>query len=87
MEELVGKTLGQYQIVSELGRGGMAVVYKAYQPALQRYVAIKVLPPQLGLDPDFVRRFQHEAIASARLKHPNIVTVRDMSSAVGSTLS
>jgi len=83
MEELVGKTLGQYQIISELGRGGMAVVYKAYQPALQRYVAIKVLPPQLGLDPDFVRRFQHEAIASARLKHPNIVTIHDVSSADG----
>jgi len=83
MEELVGKTLGQYQIMSVLGRGGMAVVYKAYQPALQRYVAIKVLPPQLGLDPDFVRRFQHEAIASARLKHPNIVTIHDVSAADG----
>jgi len=83
MQELVGKTLGQYQIISELGRGGMAVVYKAYQPALQRYVAIKVLPPQLGLDPDFVRRFQHEAIAAARLKHPNIVTIHDVSSADG----
>jgi serine/threonine protein kinase len=83
MQELVGKTLGQYQIISELGRGGMAVVYKAYQPALQRYVALKVLPPQLGLDPDFVRRFQHEAIAAARLKHPNIVTIHDVSSVDG----
>jgi serine/threonine protein kinase len=43
MEQLVGKTLGQYQIISELGRGGMAVVYKTYQPALQRFVAIKTL--------------------------------------------
>jgi serine/threonine protein kinase len=83
MQELVGKTLGQYQVISELGRGGMAVVYKAYQPALQRYVALKVLPPQLGLDPDFVRRFQHEAIAAARLKHPNIVTIHDVSSVDG----
>ena len=83
MDQLVGKTLGQYQIISELGRGGMAVVYKAYQPALQRFVAIKVLPPQLSLDPDFIRRFQHEAVAAARLKHPNIVTIYDVGAADG----
>ena len=83
MNELVNKTLGQFQITRELGRGGMAVVYQAYQPALQRYVAIKVLPPQLGLDPDFVTRFRHEAIAAARLKHPNIVTVYDVGSEGG----
>ena len=83
MNELVNKTLGQFQITRELGRGGMAVVYLAYQPALQRYVAIKVLPPQLGLDPDFVTRFRHEAIAAAKLKHPNIVTVYDVGSEGG----
>lgn len=83
MEQLIGKTFGQYQIVSELGRGGMAVVYKAYQPALQRYVAVKVLPPQLGMDPDFVKRFQHEAVAAARLKHPHIVTIHDVGVADG----
>jgi predicted Ser/Thr protein kinase len=83
MEQLIGKTFGQYQIVAELGRGGMAVVYKAYQPALQRYVAIKVLPPQLGMDPDFVRRFQHEAVAAAKLKHPHIVTIHDVAIADG----
>jgi len=83
MNELVNKTLGQFQITRELGRGGMAVVYAAYQPALQRYVAIKVLPPQLGLDPDFVTRFRHEAIAAAKLKHLNIVTVYDVGSEGG----
>jgi len=83
MEQLIGKTFGQYQIEAELGRGGMAVVYKAYQPALQRYVAIKVLPPQLGMDPDFVKRFQHEAVAAAKLKHPHIVTIHDVGIAEG----
>jgi serine/threonine protein kinase len=78
MEQLIGKTLGQYQIVQELGRGGMAVVYKAHQPALQRHVAIKVLPPQMGTDPGFVKRFQQEAVAAARLKHPHIVTIYDV---------
>ena len=79
VDKLVNKTLGQFQITRELGRGGMAVVYEAYQPALQRKVALKVLPPSLAQD-DFVRRFQHEAIAAAGLRHPNIVTIYDVSS-------
>jgi len=79
MESLVGKTLGQYQIVQELGRGGMAVVYKAYQPSLTRYVAIKVLPPQLSFDEDFVERFVREARGAAMLHHPNIITIHDVS--------
>ena len=79
MDDLVNKTLGQFQITRELGRGGMAVVYEAYQPALQRKVALKVLPPSLAQD-DFVRRFQHEAIAAAGLRHPNIVTIYDVGS-------
>jgi serine/threonine protein kinase len=79
VDELVNKTLGQFQLTRELGRGGMAVVYEAYQPALQRKVALKVLPPSLAQD-DFVRRFQHEAIAAAGLRHPNIVTIYDVGS-------
>ena len=79
MESLVGKTLGQYQIVQELGRGGMAVVYKAYQPSLTRYVAVKVLPPQLSFDEDFVERFVREARGAAMLHHPNIITIHDVS--------
>ncbi len=79
MESLVGKTLGQYQIVQELGRGGMAVVYKAYQPSLTRYVAVKVLPPQLSFDEDFVERFVREARGAAVLHHPNIITIHDVS--------
>jgi serine/threonine protein kinase len=75
---LVGMTLGNYQIVEELGRGGMAVVYRAYQPSLNRYVAIKVLPPQLAFDRQFVERFLREARAAAGLSHPNIVVVHDV---------
>jgi hypothetical protein len=80
---LVGKTLGQYQILREIGRGGMAVVYEAYQPALVRTVAIKVLPPQLALDQQFVQRFLLEARSAARLEHPNIVTIHDVGVADG----
>ena len=79
MENLVGKTLGQYQIVQEIGRGGMAVVYKAYQPSLTRYVAIKVLPPQFSFDHDFIERFVREARGAAMLHHPNIITIHDVS--------
>ena len=78
MESLVGKTIGSYQIISEIGRGGMAMVYKAYHPTLERYVALKVLPPQFAFDTDFVKRFLLEARAAARLKHPNIVTIYDV---------
>lgn len=76
--DLSGKTIGNYQITNELGRGGMAVVYRAYQASLNRYVAIKVLPPQLSFDEQFVQRFQREARAAAGLRHPNIVVIHDV---------
>lgn len=47
MVNLIGQTLGQYRIIKQIGQGGMATVYKAYQPSLDRYVAVKVLPPYL----------------------------------------
>ena len=50
---LVGQNLGPYRIVEQIGKGGMATVYKAYEPALDRYVAIKVLPQYFAHDPDF----------------------------------
>jgi len=78
MSDLIGTTLGQYQILREIGRGGMAVVYEAYQPSLGRSVAIKVLPPQYTFDATFVQRFQQEARAAARLDHPNIVSIYDV---------
>ena len=76
--DLIGKSIGNYQIIDELGRGGMAIVYRAYQPSLNRYVAIKVLPPQLSFDQQFVERFQREAQAAAGLRHPNIVVIHDV---------
>ncbi len=78
MDSLIGRMLGPYQIVGEIGHGGMAIVYKAYQSKLDRYAAIKVLPPQFTFDPEFVKRFELEAKAAAKLKHPNIVTIFDV---------
>ena len=76
-ESFIGKTIGKYQIVEHLGRGGMAEVYKAYQPALDRYVAVKLMHAFLSDDADFLGRFQREARAVASLRHPNIVQVYD----------
>ncbi len=75
--DLTGKTLGQFRITEAIGRGGMAAVYKAYQPSLDRYVAIKVLSAQHALAPDFSERFVREARAIAQLNHPNILPVID----------
>ncbi len=74
---MIGTTLGKYRLVAQLGRGGMAEVFKAYQPSLDRYVAIKVLHPQFADDDGFVERFEQEAALVARLRHPNIVQVYD----------
>jgi hypothetical protein len=63
--------------MEQVGRGGMATVFKAYHHALERMVAIKVLPDMLAEDPEFKERFRREAIAIARLRHPNILTVFD----------
>ncbi|HLV99700.1 MAG TPA: serine/threonine-protein kinase [Ktedonobacterales bacterium] len=69
--------IGKYELISRLGRGGMGEVYKAFHPQLQRYVAIKVLLTNSETDPEFIARFQNEALAVARLRHPNIVQVFD----------
>ncbi|HUV91674.1 MAG TPA: protein kinase, partial [Anaerolineales bacterium] len=70
-------TLGRYQIVSLVARGGMSEVFKAYQPGLDRYVAVKVLHAHLADEPSFIDRFEREAASVARLRHPNIVQVID----------
>ena len=69
---------GRYQIVGELGRGGMGIVYKAKDTSLDRLVAYKVLPDSLQEDPQALKNFLREAKAAAKLNHPNIVTVYDM---------
>jgi serine/threonine protein kinase len=74
-DALVGHTLGAYQLTERLGQGGMATVYKAYEPTLDRYVAIKVLPQFFARDPNFMERFRREARAVAQLSHPNIVPI------------
>jgi serine/threonine protein kinase len=72
-----GQMLGPYRIINQVGRGGMANVYKAYQPSMDRYVAIKVLPSQLAESKEFVQRFQQEARIIANLEHPHILPVFD----------
>jgi eukaryotic-like serine/threonine-protein kinase len=67
--------LGHYEIVGELGRGGMGVVYKGYEPALSRYVAIKELSPSLAHDSNLVERFLREARSMAALNDPNIIQI------------
>jgi serine/threonine protein kinase len=75
MTDLEGKQLGGCEILAKLGQGGMGAVYKARQIALDRVAAVKVLPPQLSTDEDFIARFNREAAAAAQLSHPNIVQV------------
>src|SRR5262245_38368564 len=70
-----GEALGDFRIVREVGRGGMAVVYEAEQRSLGRRVALKVLPFAAVLDPKPLQRFRNEAQAAAHLNHPNIVPV------------
>ena len=77
MNALIGQSLGQFRIVEQIGAGGMAVVFKAYQPTLDRYVAIKVLPSYHANDPVFLTRFVQEARSVAKLAHPNIVQIHD----------
>ncbi len=79
-DPLAGVRLGKYQIIEPLGIGGMSTVYRAYQENLSREVALKVLPPQLRADPSFLERFHIEAMALARLKHPNIIVIYDADS-------
>lgn len=74
---LVGRKLGMYQITDLIGQGGMATVYKGYREDIDRFVAIKVLPPHPGLDNQFIERFRLEAKTIARLQHPHILPLYD----------
>ncbi|HKC19226.1 MAG TPA: HD domain-containing phosphohydrolase [Candidatus Dormibacteraeota bacterium] len=72
-----GMSLGPYRVMERIGRGGMAAVYRAYHPGLDRHVAIKVLPDFFADEAGYRERFQQEARSVARLKHPNILEVFD----------
>ncbi len=78
---LVGRQIGRYRILEQLGQGGMSVVYKGLDTALDREVAVKVLHPHLASKPESRKRLDREARAVARLHHPNILEVYDFSGA------
>src|SRR6266567_4220149 len=72
-----GRSLGKYELRERLARGGQGEVWKAFDPHLRRYVAIKQLHADLQSDPDFSSRFEREARFIASLHHPNIVQIHD----------
>ncbi|MCH9023166.1 MAG: serine/threonine protein kinase, partial [Planctomycetes bacterium] len=76
--EQIAGDFPQLEIIELLGRGGMGIVYKARQKQLDRIVALKILPPDIGKDPAFAERFTREAKALAKLNHPQIVTIHDI---------
>jgi len=75
--------LGKYDILEELGRGGFGVVYKARDRSLNRLVALKILHPQLTVDPNFLERFRREAQTLANINHPNVVTIFEIGEVEG----
>jgi Tol biopolymer transport system component len=82
---MIGQRLQHYEIVAKLGEGGMGVVYRARDVRLDRFVALKVLPPDRTVDPDRRRRFMLEARAASSLNHPNIITIHDIGESGGMT--
>ncbi len=73
--DLTGRTLGDFCLLRKLGKGGMADVYLAEQISLRRQVAVKIMRADFVADPQYVKRFRHEASAAGGLNHPNIVQV------------
>ncbi len=73
-----GQTIGQYRVISELGKGGQGAVFKAFDTKLNRTVALKTLPPDLSIDNTARKRFEREAQLASALDHPNICTVHDL---------
>src|SRR5579863_8080426 len=78
---VTGRTLSHYEILDDLGAGGMGVVYRAHDTRLDRDVAIKVLPTDRPLSETARKRFQRKALAASALNHPNIITIYEVNSA------
>jgi len=83
MSNLIGKQIGPYTILEEIGRGGMATVYSAMQTSMNRKIAIKVLPPHFMHDPGFLERFEREVAVISHLEHPHILPIYDYGQAEG----
>jgi len=83
MGQKVGQKIGKYEILAELGQGGMGVVYKARDPFIGRLVALKTITPELVSDKEILERFKREAQSAGTLQHPNIVTIYDLGEADG----
>src|SRR6516162_1164784 len=81
---MIGRTLGHYRIVEQIGEGGMGKVFRARDDRLQRDVAVKIINPTAEGDPDRLRRFEQEARAAAALNHPNILAIYDIGTDGGS---
>jgi len=83
MSELTGKTIGQYQLIEEKGETANALVYKAFQPALDRYVAVKVLKPSSARLPEAVQRFRQQGDFLAQFHHPRLIEVYETGEEMG----
>ena len=77
IHHMVGRTVGTYRVEAKIGAGGMGEVYRAHDAKLGRLVALKMLPPELSIDPDRLRRFHAEARAISSLNHPHILVIHD----------
>ena len=82
---MIGRILSNYEVLEEIGRGGMGIVYRARDLKLEREVALKVLPAELMTDPERRRRFVLEAKAAAALNHPHIGTIHEIDEAERTT--
>jgi serine/threonine protein kinase len=80
---MIPEVITHYEVLEKIGEGGMGVVYKARDTHLERFVAIKILPPERIADPERKRRFVQEARAASALNHPNIITVHDIACDAG----